>query len=102
MKSLFSKAKTGFRSDMASENPQEPVQERLSSIQLPSLADVTRYRYHHGTNIGSIFIMERWLTPSMYHESAKGSSELAAVEYVKVTGSTIRRIGISSSESEKP
>ena len=100
--SWFSKAKTGFRSDVASENPQGPVQEGLSSIQSPSLADVMRYRYHYGTNIGSIFIMERWLTPSMYHESAKGSSELAAVEYVKVMGSTIRRIGTSSSESEKP
>ena len=102
MKNLFSKARTGFRSDVVSENPQGPVQEWFRSIQSPSLADVTRYRYHNGTNIGSIFIIERWLTPSMYHESAKGSSELAAVEYVKVTRSTFRRIGTSSSESEKP
>ena len=46
-----------------------------------------RYRYHHGTNLGSVFILERWLTPSMFHESAKGSSELAAVEaWVKLEG----------------
>ena len=46
----------------------------------PTVADVMRYRYHHGTNLGSVFILERWLTPSMFHDSAKGSSELTAVE----------------------
>lgn len=42
--------------------------------------DVTRYRYHHGCNLGSLFVQERWLTPSMFPEGSQGSSELAAAE----------------------
>lgn len=47
--------------------------------QPPTPADIVRYRYQHGCNLGSIFIMERWLTSSMYPEHAEGSSELTAV-----------------------
>lgn len=85
MKNLFSKAKAGLRNDMASGNPQMPVQEAYSSTHPPSLTDVVRYRYHHGTNIGSVFLLERWLTASMYHESANGSSELAAVKCIRIS-----------------
>ena len=51
------------------------------SIQPPTLQDATRYRYHHGCNIGSIFVLERWLTPHMFPQEAIGSSELAAAQY---------------------
>jgi hypothetical protein len=44
----------------------------------PSESDIFRYRYHHGVNLGSCFVLERWLTPSMYLQGAD-SSELAAV-----------------------
>ncbi|KAK0923281.1 Glucan 1,3-beta-glucosidase 3 [Friedmanniomyces endolithicus] len=64
-----------------------PMQDGQSTIQPPTPADVTRYRYHHGANVGSVFIMEKWLTGSMFPEHAQGSSELAAVEgWVKQEG----------------
>ncbi len=45
----------------------------------PELKDILRYRYHHGANLGSIFVLERWLFGSMYDVGAAGSSELDAV-----------------------
>ena len=80
MKKLLDKAKTGFRNDESSGNQHGSTQDGSEAMQQPTPADVIRYRYHHGTNIGSLFALERWLTPSMFHESAKGSSELAAVK----------------------
>src|SRR4051812_42368024 len=43
--------------------------------------DILRYRYHHGTNLGSVFVLERWLSPSMFPDDCPGdqTSELAAV-----------------------
>ena len=49
----------------------------ISQVQLQ---DVYRYRYHHGTNLGSIFILEKWLFSTMFEESAQGGSELDAVQ----------------------
>lgn len=72
--------------------PQQPIPQydgahASTSPQPPSQADVVRYRYQHGCNLGSIFIMERWLTSSMYPEKAEGSSELTAVEgWIKQEG----------------
>lgn len=45
----------------------------------PSTKDILRYRYQHGTNLGSIFILEQWLFGSMYDEGVPSSSELDAV-----------------------
>lgn len=61
---------------------QQPVldQPQSSTIRAPTPADVIRYRYHHGTNVGSVFILEKWLTPHMFPESAEGSAERAAVK----------------------
>ena len=43
-------------------------------------------------NLGSIFVHERWLFPSMFLESARGDSELAAVTaYVKAHGIDLTR-----------
>lgn len=50
-----------------------------SYIQPPSPLDVIRYRYNHGTNLGSIFVLEQWLSGSMFVPGAKGGSELDAV-----------------------
>jgi hypothetical protein len=44
-----------------------------------SLKETLRYRYHHGPNIGSIFVLDEWLHGSMYDAGAAGSSELDAV-----------------------
>ena len=45
----------------------------------PGLHEIIRYRYQHGTNIGSIFVLEKWLHGSMYDAGTAGSSELDAV-----------------------
>lgn len=82
---IYSKIKSITRS---TKGRQLPMTDTVHpGISPPALADVTRYRYHHGTNLGSVFVLERWLTGGMFHESAKGSSELAAVEsWVKYEG----------------
>lgn len=45
----------------------------------PTTEDIFRYRYQHGTNLGSIFVLEKWLHRSMYEKGSSGSSELSAV-----------------------
>ncbi|KAF3044181.1 Glucan 1,3-beta-glucosidase 3 [Didymella keratinophila] len=50
------------------------------SITEPTDLDILRYRYHHGTNLGSVYVIERWLQSSRFPEGAEGSSELAAVK----------------------
>jgi len=50
----------------------------MMGLPLVSETDIYRYRYHHGVNLGSCFVLEKWITPSMYPQGA-GSSELAAV-----------------------
>ncbi|GAB7352062.1 hypothetical protein MBLNU459_g2569t1 [Dothideomycetes sp. NU459] len=79
MKKFMDKAKSAIhKNDGSSSQQQQPLVERPSSIQEPTPADVMRYRYQHGTNLGSVFVLEKWLTGSMYPENAE-SAELAAV-----------------------
>ena len=94
MKRFLNKAKEVFSDDHAQDhshghahtfggNGQQPIgdlPDRPSNIQPPTPADVDRYRYHHGTNIGSVFAIERWLTGSRFPDGAEGSSEKAAAE----------------------
>ena len=83
MKKFLNKAKESLGDHGTFPGQQQPIQsqpDRQSSIQPPSYADVIRYRYHHGTNVGSLFILERWLTGCMFNDKASGSAELAAVE----------------------
>ncbi|KAI7160753.1 glycoside hydrolase [Hortaea werneckii] len=69
------------------QQPLQPGQPPAGGIQPPSPADVTRYRYHHGANFGSLFILERWLCGHMFPEGSEGSSERAAVKaWVKKEG----------------
>ncbi|KAJ6259662.1 Glucan 1,3-beta-glucosidase [Drechslerella dactyloides] len=42
--------------------------------------DVLAYRYHHGTNLGAIFVAERWLFGNLFADGATGDSELDAVK----------------------
>ncbi|KAF2484249.1 glycoside hydrolase superfamily [Neohortaea acidophila] len=53
---------------------------QLPNLRPPTLVDVMRYRLHHGANLGSVFVLERWLTPSMFPSNAIGQSELCAAE----------------------
>ncbi len=86
MKNIIRKAKATFNKNQSQRRSQvmeeqKPLQEeaRQSSVQPPSPVEILRYRYHHGTNLGSIFVLEQWLHPSMFVTGANGSSELDAV-----------------------
>lgn len=57
-----------------------PAHQNHGGINEPTALDILRYRYHHGTNLGSVYVVERWLQPSRFPEGAEGSSELAAVK----------------------
>ena len=46
----------------------------------PTVQDIFRYRYQHGTNLGATFVLERWLRGKMYEPGTVGSSELDAVK----------------------
>lgn len=83
MKKLFSKARSTFQDSQVfpSTNPPYPnpnANQQPSTLQAPTATDVYRYRYHHGTNLGSIFVLEKWLSPSMFR--CDGDSELDAVQ----------------------
>lgn len=75
MKSFFQKAKSELRGTTQEQNHSQ----HSYAIQEPTSLDIIRYRYHHGTNLGSIYVIERWLQPSRFPDGAEGSSELAAV-----------------------
>jgi hypothetical protein len=77
MKSAFGDDKPSYPGAQQQQS-QMPMTDQPASLQEPSPLDVLRYRYQHGTNFGSIFVLEKWLTGSMYPENAD-SAELAAV-----------------------
>ncbi|KAI9812126.1 MAG: Glucan 1,3-beta-glucosidase 3 [Pycnora praestabilis] len=85
MKSLISKAKASLHKDQshfpAAQDQQKIIKQNdtASTIQPPTPLEVLRYRYHHGTNLGSIFVLEQWLSGSMFVAGAAGGSELDAV-----------------------
>lgn len=89
MKKFMEKAKSAM-DDIGSSKPtgaqhaqskvQVPMQDGPSTIQPATPADVFKYRYHHGANLGTVFVLERWLTGCMFNDSSQGTSELAAVE----------------------
>jgi hypothetical protein len=56
------------------------AQDQPSTIVEPTAIDILRYQYHHGTNLGSIYVLERWLHPSRFPDDASGSSELESVK----------------------
>ncbi|PBP18787.1 putative glucan 1,3-beta-glucosidase [Diplocarpon rosae] len=64
---------SGFSQKIISQ-PHQP-----STIRPPGTQDLLRYRFHWGTNLGSIFVLEKWLFGSMFVSSASRDSELAAV-----------------------
>ena len=63
----------------AAERPVPDPGARTQSLPV-TLQDIYRYRYHHGANLGSIFVLEKWLFSRMFDDSAQGGSELDAVQ----------------------
>jgi hypothetical protein len=78
MKSTFNNDDKPSYPAQQQQQSQMPMTDQPASLQEPSPLDVLRYRYQHGTNFGSIFVLEKWLTGSMYQEGSD-SAELAAV-----------------------
>ena len=68
LKKFKSEMKSAFGDDAPSypaaqqQQSQMPMTDQPASLQEPSPLDVLRYRYQHGTNFGSIFVLEKWLT----------------------------------------
>jgi len=96
MKKLISKAKStlqDFDSQLqfsSSSGPKSVVTQTSQpfTITPPKPIDVLRYRYHHGANLGSIFVLEQWLFGSMFPPGSPGGSELDAVT------TSVRTIGL--------
>jgi aryl-phospho-beta-D-glucosidase BglC (GH1 family) len=101
MKSLFQKARAEVKGAVQRNHqpqshpnqPPAPMANQPASIQTPSALDILRYRYHHGTNLGSVYVMERWLQSSRFPEGAEGSSELALVK------AWVDRVGIDETRN---
>ena len=63
--------------------------DKPSQIKEPTFQDIFRYRHHYGANLGAVWVLERWLYPSMFPAdvSANLTAELAAVQgWVKDVG----------------
>jgi hypothetical protein len=92
MKGFFAKAKSELKDAVRHRDIQagdsNTTTDALSKIRDPTPLDIIRYRYHHGTNLGSIYVIERWLQGSRFPDGAEGSSELAAVK------ASVDRIGL--------
>ncbi|KAE8452370.1 hypothetical protein EG329_001070 [Mollisiaceae sp. DMI_Dod_QoI] len=87
MKKFFNKAKSQFQDSSSSSQKPIPHQNQHNVIQPPTAEDVIRYRYHHGVNLGSVFVLEKWLFSDMFLDQAPGDSELDAVTtYLKAHG----------------
>jgi hypothetical protein len=79
MKKLLHKTKETLQS--GHQRPNHPItsDSQPTTAPPPTYLDVLRYRSHHGVNLGSIFVLEKWLFPSMFEPGLKGDSELDAV-----------------------
>lgn len=69
-----------------------PSQQPYVSPQDPTVNDVFRYRYQHGANLGSIFVLEKWLFPSLFPNNAT-SSQTSELEAVKAS---VEDIGVNA------
>ncbi|CZS90374.1 related to Putative glucan 1,3-beta-glucosidase [Rhynchosporium graminicola] len=67
---------------------------QASTISAPTATDVLRYRYHWGTNLGSIFVLEKWLSGSMFPANSTGNHELAAVT------ASVQEIGLEAAKAK--
>ena len=55
----------------------------------PLPEDVFRYRQHFGANLGSVFVLEKWMSPDMFDNGAD-KAELSAV------AASVKRIGLKA------
>ncbi|KAG9248352.1 glycoside hydrolase superfamily [Calycina marina] len=103
MKNIFSKAKSTLK---ALDSPLEfnakstprktsvTQDSRPSAISPPTPLDIFRYRYHHGINLNSIFVLEKLRFGWMIPPEAQGGSEL------DVMTASIQTIGIEATRTK--
>lgn len=48
--------------------------------------DILRYRYHHGANLGGVFVLEKFLAPNMFDGCEKDSENEAVMQWVLPPG----------------
>jgi hypothetical protein len=74
----------------------KPIAQASLSAHGPTSNDIIRYRYHHGANLGSTYVLEKWLFPSAFPPSTSGdqTSELACVSL------WIKQIGIEATRQK--
>jgi len=83
MKRILQEARSELRSIKLPQpsHPHHHDPSPIPQISNPKPCDIYRYRYHHGTNLGSIYVLERWLFPSMFPDlPGDKTSELEAVK----------------------
>jgi hypothetical protein len=65
------------------------------NMQPVNVNDIFRYRYHHGANLGSIYVLEKWLSGHMFeHASDSQSSELEGLK------ASVNAIGIDATRQK--
>jgi hypothetical protein len=67
-----------------------------SSVDPPTSAEVLRYRYHYGVNLGAVYVLEKWLFSSAFPPNSPDghSSELEAVK------AWIEKAGVDATKAE--
>lgn len=76
-KRLCRKVKGSTSAEQSTSTTADPVPITLDP---PSATEILRYRYQYGVNLGSVFVLERWLSPDMFDDGCKGDTELEAVQ----------------------
>ena len=77
IKRLYRKVKGSASAEQSTSTTSDSM---TITLDPPSATEILRYRYQYGVNLGSIFVLERWLSPDMFDDSCIGDSELDAVQ----------------------
>lgn len=80
VKSKLSSDENGRSSDLDPlQEPARPPADDRSKMQPPTALDILRYRYQYGVNLGGVYVLEKWISPSMFESWTKEGSELDAL-----------------------
>lgn len=107
MKGFLHKAKESLQKDKSGGPPPIPKKpnffqktaaqsDQPSSVSDPTKDDIFRYRYHHGANLGSIYVLEKWLSGSMFPSNA-GPGQSSELEACKLW---VSQIGMDAAQAK--
>ncbi|KAF2757951.1 glycoside hydrolase [Pseudovirgaria hyperparasitica] len=82
MRKFMGKVKDAGKPSGPSPYSPQKIHSQAPKASPPINPDIFRYRYNHGTNVGSIYVLEKWLYQSMFPQGCEDgkSSELEAVK----------------------